>query len=178
LDKIFSTKERIKILREIIFKTGRLSASGVVKKLRVSKAFVSKYFHILIKSKIIKKTGKNLYINTADPQTKSIKIMFNVKEVNINSFAKYNFVKAAGLYGSCVKGTNTEESDIDLWVYTKETGESRNAALVKELKNRISRVKVLILTDKNIQELIKTNKAFYHSLFFGSIVVYGEENVL
>ena len=47
MEQIFSTKERIKILKEVIFKTDYLSVNNVAAQLNLSKGLVSKYFDIL-----------------------------------------------------------------------------------------------------------------------------------
>jgi len=56
-------------------------------------------------------------------RTKVIKILLNLGNFDVNLFEGYDFVKSAGLYGSYAKGGNTEDSDIDLWILTGETGE-------------------------------------------------------
>ena len=55
LSILFSTKERTDIIKNIIYEKDFLSVSEVARKLKLSKAFVSKYFDILCKEQIIKR---------------------------------------------------------------------------------------------------------------------------
>ena len=84
-------------------------------------------------------------------------------------------MRAVGLYGSCAKGTNTESSDIDLWIKVEKIDEKKIIELTSKLRKKLKNVKVLILDDKKIEELKKNDPVFYHSLYFGSLMLYGEE---
>ena len=55
--------------------------------------------------------------------TRAVKILLNLNLFYTYLFKKYDFIKGAGIYGSYVKGTNTEDSDIDLWIVTEKTSE-------------------------------------------------------
>jgi predicted nucleotidyltransferase len=83
-----------------------------------------------------------------------------------------------GLYGSCSKGENTEDSDVDLWVRLGETTESKKAALAALLRKRIRNVKPLFLSSEKIVELREKEELFYHALSFGSVTLYGVANAL
>ena len=90
-------------------------------------------------------------------------------------FSKYKFVRSAGLYGSSSKGTNTKESDTDLWIKIDKANDSDLAKLNSEL-SASGNISVLMLDDKKLQEIKEQDELFYHSLYFGSLLVYGEEN--
>jgi len=175
MESVFSTKERIKILELIIFKENSLSVNDVANQLKISKGLVSKYFDILAREGILKKTnGKPLVTDSSF--VKGIRILFNIKNVNPRIFKKYPFVKSAGIYGSCAKGENKEDSDVDLWIRVKDTDENRLASLTSELNKKIKNVKVLFLTNGKIEKLRKEDPLFYHSLVFGLLIIYGEKN--
>jgi predicted nucleotidyltransferase len=70
---------------------------------------------------------------------KSIKIIFNINQFKPSFFKKYPFIEGVGLYGSCVKGTNTEDSDIDLWIKLKKIDELKLAQLTNALKKKTIR---------------------------------------
>lgn len=175
MESVFSTKERIKILESMIFKENSLSVNDVAKQLKISKGLVSKYFDILAREGILKKTNGKSFV-TDSSFVKGIRILFNIKNVNPKIFKKYPFVKSAGIYGSCAKGENIEDSDVDLWIRVKDTDENRLASLTSELNKKIKNVKVLFLTNGKIEKLSKEDPLFYHSLVFGSLIVYGEKN--
>lgn len=175
MEKIFSTKERLKILEAIIFKEGSLSVNEIASKLRLSKGLVSKYFDILTKEGILtRKNGK--FFAKQSSFAKGIKILLNIKQVSLKIFKKYPFIQSVGLYGSCAKGENREDSDVDLWIRIRKTSDEKLAALTSEINNKIRNVKVLFLTKEKIEQIKKNDPLFYHALAFGSISVYGDED--
>ena len=165
MHKLLSSKERIKILNYILYKTDSLTVNRTAKELKLSKALISQFFTTLKKEGILNYKNKvkgNLL-------TKSLKIPLNLNSIDTKIFNK-PFIKAAGLYGSFIKGENTEESDIDLWILTENAEEEQLAKLTNELKGKI---KPLYLTKEKLQLLKNKDKLFYYSLVFGSITVYG-----
>ena len=175
IEKLFSTKERVKILKSIIYLETKFGVSEIARKLRLSKGLVSKYFEILIKEKIIKKTNNKFRV-ASNHLVKAIKIIFNLQKFNLKLFRKYKFVKAVGLYGSCAKGTNTESSDVDLWIKVGNLKEKKIIELASKLREKVENIKILFLDDNKIEFLKKKDPLFYYSLYFSSIIIYGEEN--
>lgn len=175
MENIFSTSQRISILHEVIYRTESISVNNVASQLKVSKGLVSKYFQILLRQKILKKEKGKLVVS-GFPMVKAIKIMLNVKDIDVRIFRRYPFVTAAGLYGSCARGENTENSDIDLWIRLMEVEETEVASLTSEIGKKIRNAKVLFLSDKKLEKIRKEDTMFYHSLAFGSIILYGDMN--
>jgi len=174
MEEIFLTKERIKILKAIIFKESAVSVNAIANHLEISKGLVSKYLNILTKRGIAKiVNGKFTITNSAF--VKGIKILLNLDSIKTSIFKKYAFVKSAGLYGSCARGGNNEESDVDLWVRVSGVTEDKMASLSSMLSKKIKSVKVLFLTDEKIEKLKKEDALFYYSLTFGSIIIYGDK---
>jgi predicted nucleotidyltransferase len=175
LEDIFSTKERIKILSKIIFLEEEFGVNQIAKDLELSKGLISNYFNLLVKEGILSRKGIKFVVEN-NSKVKGIKIILNILKADISLFKKYKFVKAVGLYGSCAKGTNTKNSDVDLWVKTDKTSEDNLIKLSSELRKNVENIKILILDNKKIEHLKKEDVLFYHSLFFGSIILYGDEN--
>lgn len=175
---LFSTIERIEILQSVIFLEKAFGVSEIAKRLKLSKGLVSKYFGILLKEKILARKGANKLIVESNSSVKSIRILLNFQAINMVLFKKFKFVKAAGLYGSCAKGTNTESSDIDLWVLTEKAKEQQLAEFSAELKRKLPNAKPFFLNTEKLEALKKNDSLFYNSLFFGSILVYGADNAL
>lgn len=175
MENIFSTKQRIKILQAIIFKTKNISVNSIANQLRLSKGLISKYFDILAKESILRRANRKFSVVDA-PLAKGIKILFNIRNINFKIFRRYPFIKGVGLYGSSAKGENTEDSDMDLWIKIENVSEEKLAVLTSELNRKIENVKVLLLTDKKIEKLKKEDALFYHSLSFGSIIIYGDKD--
>ena len=175
MHSIFSTEERIEILKATICKTTPISVNSIAAKLKLSKGLVSKYLDVLAKEGVVKKAdGKYLVVDSA--LTKGIKVLLNIEQINLTLFKKFAFVEAVGLYGSCAKGENTEESDIDLWIKVKEVSDQKAASLTAVLRKIIKNVKPLLLTAKKIEKMKKEDELFYHSLAFGSIILYGDKD--
>ena len=177
MEKIFSTKERIKILKAIIFSEKPISVNAVAANLKLSKGLVSKYLDVLLKESIVKKSNGKYLIDDSS-STKGVKILLNIQATDIGTFKKYDFVEAVGLYGSCAKGENTEGSDADLWLKIKDVTDDKIAPLTAELNKKVKSVKPLFLTVKKIEKMKKDDELFYHSLVFGSIVLYGNKDAI
>lgn len=175
MERIFSTRERIQILKRVIYKRNTISVNSIANQLKLSKGLVSKYFDILAREGIAKRSKGKFVINKSS-LTKGIKILFNINNINTKIFRKYPFIKSVGLYGSCAKGENTEDSDVDLWIRIRETSEEKQAALTSELNKAIKNIRILFLTDKKIEELKKEDIQFYYSLAFSSITIFGDKD--
>lgn len=175
INKLLSTKERVRILKNVIFKEKEFGVNEIARELNLSKSLVSKYFEILTKENILKKKKRKFFVQN-NISVKSLKILFNLQKIDPKIFKKYKFVKVVGIYGSCVKGTNTESSDVDVWIKVNKTEQTQIIKLTSELRKKIKNVKILILDDKKINTLKKEDPLFYHSLYFGSIIIYGGKN--
>lgn len=175
MNNIFSTEERIKILKGIVFRTGNISVNATAGQLDLSKGLISKYFDILVKKGVLERT-KSKFVVSDTPLVKGIKILLNIKSLPLNTFKKYLFIISVGLYGSCAKGENTEDSDVDLWIKIKDVEEGKLASLSSLLNKKMKNVKLLFLTEKKVKILQKEDEVFYNSLTFGSIIIYGEKN--
>ncbi|RMD45848.1 hypothetical protein D6829_01135 [Candidatus Pacearchaeota archaeon] len=175
ISSILSTKERIRILESVLFREDGFGVNEIAKQLKLSKALVSKYFDILIKGKILVRMKKKFYVS-GNVRAKSLKILLNLQKFEPRIFKKYKFVKSAGVYGSCAKGTNTENSDVDLWVKVDKLREKEIVRLGLDLRRKISNIKILFLDDEKIMAIKKDDPIFYYSLYFGSIIIYGGED--
>ena len=177
MEKIFSTKERIKILKAIIFSEKPISVNAMASHLKISKGLVSKYLDVMAKVGVAKRPdSKYLIVDSA--VTKGIRIFLTIQAIDIEIFKKYDFVEAVGLYGSCARGENTENSDVDLWLQIKEVSDDLVASLTAAINKKIKNAKPLFLTHKRIEKMKKEDELFYHSLAFGSIILYGEKDAI
>ena len=170
---LFSTTERFTLLESLVFKTGRLSVNHVASQLHLSKGLVSKYVDLLIKEGLAKRVNGKFIINESSDVVKGVRLLLNVKRIPSALFKKYPFVQGAGLYGSCAKGENTEDSDVDLWIRIGKASDEQLAAFTAALRRHIERVNLLFLTDKKLAQLKREDELFYHALSFGSLVLYG-----
>jgi predicted transcriptional regulator len=174
--ELFSSKERVRILRHIIYLERDFGVSEISRKLKISKGLVSKYFNILVKNGILEKAGKKFVVRKDSHIVKGIKIMLNLEQLEVDVFERYEFVKAAGLYGRCAKGMNTESSGIDLWIEVDRLGEKDIHSLVSELKKRLNNARILLLDEKKIKKIKGDDPLFYCYLRFTSIVIYRKKS--
>lgn len=171
--KLLSTEERIKILEDILYKEKLLGVSEVAERLNLSKGLVSMFFDILVEETILRKTGIKFEV-LKNIDVAALKILLNLNSFDTSVLKKFEFVKGVGLYGSFVKGENTEESDIDIYVLIEDTRDENLAKLTKELKRKDAKINPLYLTEDKLRILKKEDTVFYHSLIFGSINIYGK----
>jgi predicted nucleotidyltransferase len=177
MHQIFSTTERLKIIKYIIFKETPLSVNSIANELHISKGLVSKYFALLLAEGIVKRSDKK-YIILDSSITKAIKILLNISGIKTTIFKKFNFIKSVGLYGSCAKGENTEKSDVDIWLFIQDVRDEQIASLNTEISNTIKNVQPIFFTQKKLETIKQDDQLFYHSLFFGSIIIYGEKDAI
>jgi predicted nucleotidyltransferase len=178
MKEIFSTKERLRILEAVIFKRGQLSVNETAGRLHLSKGLVSKYLDFLAKAGMARRRNGKFSIIENSSLVKGIKVLLNLQRIPAGIFRKRPWVKAAGVYGSCAKGENTEDSDMDLWIRIAKTGETMQAALTSELNKKVGNAKILLLSDEKLDRLKKQDELFYRALVFGSITLYGENDAL
>ena len=176
MDAIFSTKQRIKILKHIIYRTDVVGVNSTAAELKLSKGLVSKYFELLAKKGILEKRNTK-YMIIASSLTRGIKILLNVDAVDLRPF-KMDFVKSVGLYGSCAKGDNDIDSDIDIWVRIDDEDQEKIAEFTSDILKKNTNCKLLLLTTDKIMKLRDDEVMFYHSLVFGSIILMGDQDGL
>ncbi len=176
MDAIFSTKQRMKILKHIIFRNDVIGVNNTAAELKLSKGLVSKYFELLAKKGILKKRNNKYVINNSS-FTKGTKILLNVNSIDLRPF-KMDFVKSVGLYGSCAKGDNDVDSDIDIWVRIDDEDQEKIAEFTSDILKKNNNCRLLLLTKDKIMKLRDDEVMFYHSLIFGSIILMGDQDGL
>ena len=118
LSELFKTKERVNILQEV-FLRNEISVTEISNDTKIQGIGI----------KISKRNGKgrfNLrkgvkYYNRNTPLVKAIKVMLNL---NILKWEKISppWAQSAVLYGSWTSSTNTDESNIDIWIKSSKMG--------------------------------------------------------
>ncbi len=172
IEKLLSTKERVELLRRIIYSTGELTVSGLARNARVSKGLASMYMGSLVREGVLKRLNGRFIVQDG-LGTRALRILLNLSSLDRRLFRKFRFVRAAGVYGSFARGDNTERSDIDIWILVDDAEEEKLAALTSELMGTLGNVRPLYLTEKKVRLLRMNDTVFYHSLAFGSINIFG-----
>lgn len=171
LSEIFSSKKRVKILEHVLYRN-TIKVTNVAKELSLSKGFVSEFLYLLHKNKILYKNKE--YHPTNNSLTRAIKILLNINKINLHKIKK-PFIKGIGIYGSWAYGTNTIDSDLDIWIKTEKYPQEKELAQLSKILRKMvyTDVQLLVLTPKKIKQ-IKTDTPFYSSLYHSSILLWGE----
>ena len=146
----------------------------IATKTGLSKGLVSPYLVLLEHEGLLEKKDRT-YTLKFSPLTVSVKRLLNIDLVT-SIFKKPVWAMGIGMYGSWAEGTNTEESDIDLWLYGENLP---SGTAVAELERGISRafsaeVHILVLNSDKITAMKKTDEPFYRSFVRQKITLEGE----
>jgi predicted nucleotidyltransferase len=169
-------REKGRIMEYILDNPSKpVKVRGLAKELKVSPAYVSRSLKLFEKLKIIR-DGK---VDLSNPLTRALKTLVNVKRLIDNRVVEILQrlgAVGAGVYGSWASGTNTEDSDVDIWIkMDKHPGELRIASVSAEIRSLLKKnVQILVLTPERLEGLRTNDPSFYYSLISGSIVLYGE----
>jgi len=126
------------------------------------------------------KNRKAIYLNRDNPILKKILSLINIYDLMTNkNFQKLRKKGRVGVYGSFASGEDTKDSDVDLWIYPKKKISSIE---LREITREIERdfgmeVKLLILNDSKIKDLMENDPEFYYRLKLTSVILDGNEDV-
>lgn len=147
--------------------------TNTAKRLKVNPGLVS----IVVKRLTKKGIVKSGVVDLTDPETRGMKIMFNVHRIAplVGKLRGMLRAKGIGMYGSWAKGTNTGKSDVDLWFKVKEYPKASDAARLRSyIRMKVgSEPGLLFLTEDKANELRKENPPLYYSLYH-SFLLWGE----
>jgi predicted nucleotidyltransferase len=140
----------------------------------LSEFFSSKKRIEVLRYVLYKDTIKVTTVSKELSLSKGIKILLNIERIDLLKINK-PFIKGIGVYGSWANGTNTVDSDIDIWIKTdKYPDEKELAHLSKILREMtLTDVQLLVLTPEKIEQ-IKKDTSFFSSLYNGSFLLWGE----
>jgi len=176
MNKVYSTPERERILRYLLYNQGEKTMREIAKEAKVSPAQVHKYLRILEKAGVAKGT-----VLLENPNVHAIRLAQNLEGLEKAGLVgmlrkKIPGVRGVGIFGSWARGTNLEKSDIDVWVRVGKEPEVLKAAEVrKELEKKLGAgVDLVFLDEKRLKGHMEKNPVFYFSLHY-SIVLWGKE---
>jgi predicted nucleotidyltransferase len=173
LPALFRSGERITLLRAVLT-VPACTVQQVATKTGLSKGLVSPYLTLLEREGLLERKDR-IYNLKFSPLTVAVKRLLNIDLVT-GIFKKPAWASGIGMYGSWAEGTNTTESDIDLWVYCTILPPGTTVA---ELEREISRalsaeVHVLVLNPDKIAAMKRSDEPFYRSFVRQSIILDGE----
>lgn len=173
LTELFKTEERVEILYYVLYHN-LSSVTEISRETGVSKGLVSRFLDYLRNKGLLERQGRKYYPK-GSAKEREIKVLLNLDKIDLDQ-RDLNWADAIGIYGSWASGTNTSESDFDIWVkIEKYPSEKKINQLNKDLRNMTeTEVNMLILTPEKLETLKNTDKPFYNSLLRNSIILKGE----
>jgi len=142
----------------------------------VSSSTAKRFLDLYNENKFLVKSRKaNLVLFKANLENPSFRYMklsyFIMKMKPLISFLKDTYPNSSiVLYGSCARGEDDPESDVDLLIVGRKTERFD----LSEFENGLGRkVTLLIYTPHEWEEKAKTDKAFYERILVDGIVLRG-----
>jgi predicted nucleotidyltransferase len=173
LTDLFKTEERARILRYVMFRSA-FSVAEVSRATGVTKGLVSRYLRLLVVHGLLQKEGR-VYSPHDGAHSGATKLLLNLEKIDMSTLSQGSDW-GLGIYGSWARGTNRQESDLDVWIRVDSLPpESMLARLQKELSQQAdSEVNLLVLTPEKLERLKREDKPFYNSLVMSSVALIGE----
>jgi predicted nucleotidyltransferase len=174
LSALFRTPERITLL-SIALTQHACTVQQVAGKAGISKGLVSQYLALLEREGLLARNDDRTYRVIPSARTAAIKRILNIDRV-LAFFKKPAWALGTGMYGSWAEGTNTEESDLDLWVFVKKAPAGTAVAETERTVSRALSVEVhlLVLNREKAENMKKTDEPFYRLFSRQSITLDGE----
>ena len=173
LIELFKTEERAKVLSYAMFRNS-FSVAEVSRATGVTKGLVSRYLRLLVEYGLLQKDGRE-YSPHDGAHSRAIKLLLNLERIDLSTLS-LGSARGLGLYGSWSRGTNHQESDLDVWIRADSLPtESELARLQRDLSQQADcEVNLLVLTPEKLERLKREDKPFYNSLVMGSVTLKGE----
>ncbi len=114
--------------------------------------------------------------NMENVLTRQLKICFTLMEIQNLFHTLQGLATTIILYGSCARGEDTHQSDIDLFIETHDK-EAVNAILDAQRKEISREISPVILTPDEVYALKRDDRSLYDQIQQG-IVLRGGENVV
>ena len=175
LPELFKSEDRVRILR---YTSERKSVSvrSVATGTGVSSPVVSRYLSVLIHQGLCEREGRTISW-VSSPVSTELKRFMNFFLVD-EHLPSLECAKGIGLYGSWARGTNTYESDLDLWILLDEYDQELELTIA-EFQHALSQkigydVHTFILTKKKIRDLPSRDPPFYREFIKDHWVIRGE----
>jgi predicted nucleotidyltransferase len=175
LSELLSSEERIRLLRYALT-TSPFTVTEAARVAGVNKGLASRYLALLVGEGYLERDGRDFSV-IDNPKTRSLKAFLNV--VALEEWVSLpDWALGIGLYGSWSTGTNTSESDLDLWLLVENIGpdmELKAARLERDLSAAIGcEVTILVLTRDKLASLRDDDLPFYISLIRETKTLAGE----
>lgn len=173
IGNLLKTPERLNILHEVLLRD-EIRVTEISRDTDTSKGLVSRFLKDMEEESLLEREGVK-YRNKNNSLNRALKVMLNINLLRWEEISP-SWTQSAALYGSWAKGTNTTESDVDIWIKTDKVPTTRELnQIYKNLKEKTSSdVHILILTPEKLEDIQQNDTPFYHSLLRNSLTLEGE----
>jgi len=175
LPDLFKSDDRVRMFRFVSENNG-VTVQSTAEGVHVSKPVVSRYLNMLTDKGLCSRKGRSFrWLST--PIGNAAKRLVNIVLIE-DSLSKPDWAKGIGFYGSWARGTNTRESDLDLWILVEEYNPNLEFA-VAEFEQDLAEilqveVHILILNKNKLGQLSKSDVPFYTRLIRETVTLRGE----
>jgi predicted nucleotidyltransferase len=172
LPDLFGTRERVALLSDILDRES-CTVQEISDATRITKGLVSRYLALLAREGILVREGRRYHLRLT-AMTRQVKILVNISRartiVSLPAWAR-----GIGLYGSWASGTNTKESDLDIWIAASVLpDELVVAALERFWKKKCScELHLLLLTPEKLKAMKTGDEPFFSSFERTAITLGG-----
>jgi len=160
--ELLGNKKLLKILNFFLENPSKKITTSEIAKLKIAKATRIKWLNFLVKERLIscEKIGiQNLYsLAPSNPIIKQLKILKNI--VFLENVLNKDIKAQIYIYGSVARGENTEKSDIDILVITRNKKETL-VDMNKLIKESDKKFNLIIITPREWAQMSVKDKAFY-----------------
>lgn len=180
LEKIFTSKNRVKIIGFLLFNKNETYLREISKSLNVPVSAVKREIDNLEMAGIVIKTKNKISVNQKSSILDDLKNIFIKTEYityPLKNLLLNKKIKFALIFGSFARGEYKKESDVDLLIIG-DLKLSEGYKLLKPLEEKIKReINPVIWTIENLKK--EKNSGFIKDIFKKKIImVKGEENEL
>lgn len=176
LSDLCKTPARVALLRTVL-EHPTMSVSAIAARHGVTRGMVSRYLSMLEAEGILVRDGRG-YRLVESPSVVAIRRLLNTL-ILTQTIHLPDWAWGIGVYGSWGRGTNTEGSDLDLWVAAQEVPPAEEMGRLRmTIRNAVhADVHILLLTPERIQQIREKDPPFYESLVGSIITIRGESFV-
>jgi predicted nucleotidyltransferase len=173
LVELFKTEKRARILRYVMLRTD-FTAAEVSRATRVNKGLVSRYLRYLAERGLVMKNERR-YFTLDGAISRAVKIFLNLEKIDVSALS-LGAAKSLGIFGSWAKGTNRQDSDLDVWIEADSMPlEIELAKLQRNLSLQAgAEVNLLVLTPEKLEKIKREDPPFFNSLVLSSVTLVGE----
>jgi predicted nucleotidyltransferase len=167
------SKTEWKLLSFISERDGELYERQIAEESGISTGSANSILKGFEKAGIVKKSraGRMLFYqrNDENPMVRQLKVVMTLNSIMPAMDKLSPLARRIILFGSCSQGTNTESSDIDLFILSNEKSQMRR------ILDAYPKIQAIILSPQEYAELEKNDRPLYERINRG-IELYGGQN--